>query len=106
MGLMLRDEGDPPDNLDSSSRRLEQPGDQVEQRRLAAAVRADEGERASRTDGEVGRGEGDDIAMVNTYTRRHDDRTLNSLLPRRRDRQFGLRSTRFRRCNRHRDSVS
>ena len=106
MGLMLGDEGDPPDNLDSSSRRLEQPGDQVEQRRLAAAVRADEGERASRTDGDVGRGEGDDIAMVNTHTRRHDDRTLNSLFLRRRDRQLGLRIARFWGCDRHRDSVS
>ena len=106
MGLMLRDEGDLPDDIDGSGGWLEQPGDQVEQRRLAAAVRADEGERASRTDGDVGRGEGDDIAMVNTHTRRHDDRTLNSLFPRRRDRRLGLRSARFWGCDRHRDSVS
>ncbi len=106
MGLMLRDEGDPPDDVDSSGRRLEQPSDQVKQRRLAAAVGADEGERASRADGEVGGGEGDHVAMVNTHPRRHDDRDLNGLFPRQRPRQFGLRSARFRGCDCHTDSVS
>ncbi len=106
MGLMLRDEGDPPDDVDSPGRRLEQPSDQVKQRRLAAAVGADEGERASRADGEVGRGEGDHVAMVNTHPRRHDNRVLNGLFPRQRHRQLGLRSARFRGCGRHTDSVS
>jgi hypothetical protein len=106
MGLMLRDEGDPPEDIDGTGGWLEQPGDQVEQRRLATAVRANEGERASRTDGEVGRSQGDHIAMVDAHPRRYDDRNLNTLFPRRRDRRLGLGSARFWGCDRHRDSVS
>jgi hypothetical protein len=44
--------------------------------------------------------------MVDAHPRRYDDRNLNTLFPRRRDRRLGLGSARFWGCDRHRDSVS
>src|SRR5688500_17990108 len=44
----LEQRGDAPANLDASLRRLDDPGDQLQQRRLAGAVPADEPDRIAR----------------------------------------------------------
>ena len=51
-GAELEQRADPAADVDASRRRLDDPGDQAQQRRLAGAVAADEPDRLARLDGE------------------------------------------------------
>jgi hypothetical protein len=67
--LMLGDERDTTLNRDGAGGRLEQAGDQVEQRGLPAAVGANKGDRSAAIDGEVGRSERDGRSVMDAHTR-------------------------------------
>ena len=74
VGLVLRDERHPPDDIDRSGGWLEESRDEMKERGLPAAVGADQGDHLAGAHLEIGGGEGDGRAMVHTDTPRREPR--------------------------------